>query len=117
MTQDKPDKPLLRRLRRIPGEIGDAARTVTGHSASEDMAEFTDAYADVLQGLHSEVTAFGRRLQAVEVREPDQVTEVQKDLVILRQEVARLKKTLMLTVAAVGVGLAIAIAALVIALL
>ena len=53
----------FQRVRKVGGNIRDAFDTVSGRSLSDDMDEFTDAYADVLQGIHSDVESLKRRIE------------------------------------------------------
>lgn len=59
------------RIRDVGEGVVDAAKTVTGQSTAEQIAEFTNAYTEVVTGLDGDVRSLERRVAALEQAEQD----------------------------------------------
>ena len=66
MTEEQSKRRVLGRIRDAGGNVADAARSVTGQSAASDIAEFTNAYTEVLTGLNSDIRTVQRRVAELE---------------------------------------------------
>ncbi|MDA0231873.1 MAG: hypothetical protein O3B04_02095 [Chloroflexi bacterium] len=86
MTEEKPSRSRFGRIRGIGENVTDAVQAVTGHSAAEDIAEFTEAYTEVLTGLHDDVALLSRRVAQCE-------SQSVQSSAGLRSDVARLERS------------------------
>lgn len=140
MTDEEQDKSRFQRVRNVGDNIREAFDTVSGRSLSDDMDEFTDAYAEALQGVHADVEGLKRRIERLpkpkdeearaEIRKlsdslatladahEQAVQEVRTDVKGLEQRVESLseserKSRLAMTVS--GVSVAVALVAVIVA--
>ena len=66
MPNDEAEKRKFGRIRGIGGTVSGAARSVTGQSAADQIREFTEAYTEVVTGLHSDIQTLSRRVAELE---------------------------------------------------
>ena len=66
VPNDEAEKRKFGRIRGIGGTVSGAARSVTGQSAADQIREFTEAYTEVVTGLHSDIQTLSRRVAELE---------------------------------------------------
>lgn len=106
MSEEGPKTSRFRRVRDVGGNIKEAFDTVSGRSISEDMDEFSDAYADVLQGVHTDVESLKRKVEAIPDRRDE---EAHAELNRLKKSIEDSDKKLRVVtiVAVASIGLAV----------
>ncbi len=106
MTEEKPARSRFGRIRGVGENVTEAVQAVTGQSVTEDIAEFTEAYTEVLTGLHGEVQSLRHKVDESELKSAQSTAE-------LLDEVSRLERTALIAVVTAAVGITLGIVAVV----
>lgn len=116
MTEENPTRSRFSLFRDIGDGVSDAARSVTGQSVARDLSEFTDAYTEVLTGLHAEVQTLKRTVVELSNR-PVPLPSTEQAIDTMRSEIVHLDKqtrlytkVALVAVIASAVGVALAVA-------
>lgn len=106
MSEEEQKPSRLRRFRNVGGNIKGAFDTVSGRTISEDMDEFSDAYADVLQGIYADVETLKREVEKIpDKRDEEARAELNRLKIVIEDSRRKLRVTTI--VAMISVVLAI----------
>lgn len=112
MVEEKPARSRFGRIRGVGENVTDAVQAVTGQSAADDIAEFTDAYTEVLTGLHEEVQLLGRKFGESERQSTRAAAKLRAELL---DETARQRRTTRIAMVTAAVAVTVGIIAAVLA--
>lgn len=112
MSEEKPTRSRFGRIRGVGENVSDAVQAVTGQSAADDIAEFTDAYTEVLTGLHAEVQSLARKISEGEQQSVQATATLRAELEV---EAARQRRTTRIAVVTAALAVAVGIVAVVLA--
>ena len=114
MSDTEQRGPRFRHVRSVGSNIRETFDTVSGRSLAEDMNEFSDAYADVLQGIHSDLEAMKRQVGALAHTRDE---EANAELKRLQQAIANSERKHRIALMLAIVSVPVAVIAILIGLL